>query len=192
MLLRGSKLIDTPIMGLQTGTELARTKAAVVDPRNLTVVAYDLEGPLLDQPDLLLRVADIRELSNIGMIVDSSDEFVEAADIIKIQQIKDFNFELVGMPVIDEAKHKLGKVSDYTVDPTGFTIQQLNVKRPVLKSLNDTELLVHRSQVVEINDNAIIVRSTEKKTEPIKEAVRNYANPFRSSSPQPEAIDLKH
>lgn len=190
MLLLGSRIIGTPILGLQTGSELARTHEPIIDPRNLTIAAYELQGPLLGRKNLLLRVADIRELSNIGMIVDSSDEFVEAGDIIKIQQIQDFNFKLLGMPVIDEHKHKLGKVADYTIDPASFTIQQLNVKRPILKSLNDTELLVHRSQVVEINDNAIIVRTTEKKTEPLAETVRNYANPFRSS-PQPEASDIR-
>lgn len=193
MLLHGSKILGTPIMGLQTGSELARTKAAIVDPRNLTVVAYTLQGPLLGrQKDLILRVADIRELSNIGMIIDSSDEFVESDDIIKIKQIQEFGFELVGKTVIDEAKHKLGKVSDYTIDPSSFVIQQLNVRRPVLKSLSDTELLIHRSQVVEINDTTIIVRTAEKKAEPVTEAIRNYTNPFRTSSPQPEAVKAHH
>lgn len=191
MLLHGSKVLDTPIMGLQTGSELARTRAAIVDPRNLTVVAYTLQGPLLGQhKHLILRVADIRELSNIGMIVDSSDEFVESEDIIKIQQIQDFGFELIGRTVIDEAKHKLGKVSDYTIDPSSFIIQQLNVKRPVLKSLNDTELLIHRSQVVEVNNTTIIVRAAEKKAEPVTGTIRNYTNPFRSASPQPEAAKI--
>jgi len=191
MLLHGSKIIGTPIMGLQTGSELAKTKRAIVDPRNLAVIAYTLEGALLGNDSLALRVADIRELSNIGMIIDSSDEFVDPADIINLQKVLDFGFELIGMAVVDETKHKLGKVVDYTLDPTSFVIQQLTVKRPILRSFNDTELLIHRSQVVEITDTVIIVKMTAQKTEPLKEAVRNYQNPFRNTAPQPETTTLR-
>lgn len=187
MLLLGSRLLDTPVMSLQTGTELARTNRAIIDPRQLTVVAYELAGPLLDTSAPLLRIADVRELSDIGMIVDSSDEFVGVSDVIKLQQVYDFHFSIINLAVIDEKKRKLGKVVDYTVETGSFVIEQLNVKRPLIKSLSDTELLIHRSQIIEVNDQAIIVRAGERRAEPLRQAVRNYANPFRSA--QPESID---
>ena len=191
MLILGSRLIGTPIMGLQTGTALAHTSRAIIDPRNLTVVAYELSGPLLDRSrPSLLRIADIRELSDIGMIVDSSDEFIAPDDVIKIQSIYDLHFDLVGLNVIDDKKHKLGKVTSYVLEATSFVIEQLNVRRPLLKSLGDTELLIHRSQIIEINDTTIIVRSTEdKEHEPVTQAIRSYRNPFRGSTPQPEAAN---
>lgn len=192
MLLLGSRLIGVPIMGLQTGTALARTSRAIIDPRNLSIVAYELSGPLLDREPSLLRIVDIRELSDIGMIVDSSDEFISPDDVIKIQSIYDLHFDLIGLKVIDEKKHKLGKVASYTLEATSFVIEQLNVKRPLLKSFSDTELLVHRSQIVEINDTTIIVRSTDEKVhEPVKQAIRSYSNPFRGSTPQPEATTAR-
>lgn len=182
MLLAGSRLINTPVMGLQTGSELARTSAPVIDPRTLEIVAYELEGPLLDANPSLLRVADVREFSDIGMIVDSSDEFVSPDDIIKLGEIYALHFDVLGMTVIDEKKRKLGKVHGYTIDTTGFLIQQLSVKRPLLKSLNDTELLIHRTQIQEINDHAIIVHSEAEIPEPLMESVKTaYVNPFRKS-----------
>lgn len=190
MLLLGSRLIGTPIMGLQTGTALAYTSRAVIDPRNLTIVAFELTGPLLDRQPSLLRIVDIRELSDIGMIVDSSDEFIAPEDVIKIQQVYDLHFDLIGLSVVDDKKQKLGKVSSYTLEATSFIIEQLNVKRPLFKSLGDTELLVHRSQIIEINDTTIVVRSAQStQHHPVKEAIRNYSNPFRGSSPQPESIN---
>lgn len=190
MLLLGSRLIHTPILSLQTGTELARTSRAIIDPRNLTIAAYELDGPLLTQTPALLRIADIRELSDIGMIVDSSDEFVGPDDVIKLQQVYEYQFQLVGLHVVDDKRHKLGKVTDYTLEAGNFVIEQLNIKRPLLQSLNDSELLVHRSQIVEITDTEIIVRSVdEQPAEPIKQAMRSaYANPFRGGhAPQTEA-----
>lgn len=177
-------------MGLQTGTKLAQTKQPVIDPSNLKIVAYELEGPMLVENPSFVRIADVRELGNIGMIVDSADEFVGIDDVIALQKIYDLNFKLVGLTVIDDMKHKLGKVSDYVVDTDSFVIQQLNVKQGVIKSLSDTELLIHRKQIIEINDHMVIVRSASKKLDPIAKPARlNYMNPFRSPNTQIENID---
>lgn len=191
MLIAGSRLIDAPVMGLQTGGELARTARAIISPYSLEIVAYELSGPLLTSHPSLLRVADVREFSNIGLIVDSSDEFVAPDDIIKLNKIYQLHFELIGKNVVDTKRHKLGRVESYIIETAGFVVQQLSVKRPFFQSLNDTELLIHRSQIKEINDSSIIVESELKADEPILRTVRDtYTNPFRKSSgAQPEHSD---
>lgn len=177
-------------MGLQTGKELASIQAAIINPHNLSVIAYLIEGPHLDHTPSYLRVADIRELGNLGMIVDSSDEFVEPDDIITDKPIYDLDFTLEGKHVVDDRGTKIGKVADYVVDIESFVIQQLNVKRPLLKSFNDDELLVHRGQIVEVNDSTIIIKSGKVKETPIAIGSRHYVNPFRQTSPQPESTKI--
>ncbi len=174
-------------MGLQTGTKLAQTAYPVIDPANLKIVAYIVEGPLLLEKPSIIRIAEVRELSDIGMIIDSSDDFVGIDDVVQINKLYGLGFKLIGMPVIDELNHKLGKVEDYSVEASSFVIQQLHVKRGLVKSLTDTGLLIHRSQIVEINDHSIIVRTTAKKPEPIMQAEhRTFVNPFKPQSAQPE------
>lgn len=180
MLITGLRLLNAPVMGLQTGSELARTRKAIINPRTLEITAYELEGPLLNDHPSLLRIADVREFSDIGLIVDSSDEFVGLDDIIKLREIYELHFSPVGMPVVDENHHKLGKVESYTIETGGFLIQQLLVKRPLFKSLNDAQLLVHRSQIAEISDTEIVVHSQSEIPEPALDAMRrDYSNPFR-------------
>jgi len=191
MLILGSRLTNTPIMGLQTGTRLAVTKNPVIDPGNLKIVAYEVEGPLLSERPSFIRIADVRELSDVGMIIDSNDELIGLKDVIAIQKIYELNFRLVGLNVIDEAKRKLGKVENYIIDTDNFSVQQLNVKQGMIKSLTDTELLIHRSQIVEINDYEVIVKAAAKKLEPItKPSQLTYMNPFRSQSPQTDNTEL--
>lgn len=192
MLLLGSRLISTPIMGLQTGTKLAVTKAPIIDPSNLKIIAYEADGPLLAERPSFIRIADVRELSDAGMIIDSNDEFVGVKDVISLQKIYDLNFNLIGLTVMDEVGHKLGKVDDFSIDTDSFTIQQLNVKRGIIKSFADTGLLIHRTQIVEINDSSIIVRTTAKKLDPItKSGQLSYMNPFRSTAaPQADSSDV--
>lgn len=190
MLIPHQRLLDTPVMSLQTGAELAVTHKILVDPRDLTICAYELTGPMLDQRPSFLRPVDVRELSNLGLIVDSSDEFVGLEDVILIKQVHDYDFNLVGLEVIDEKKKKLGKVIGFNVDSASFSVQQLVVKRPLLKSFGETELLINRTQVIEVRDTFVKVKSTSTE-EPNRQSVREYANPFRAGSVQPEAIETE-
>jgi len=192
MLVLGSRLNETPVMSLQTGTRLAHTGAALIDPANLKIMAFSLDGPLLQEHPSFLSVADIRELSGVGMIIDSSDELLALDDVIKFKALYELGFKLIGMNVIDEHKKKLGKVDNYTVDTNSYVISQLNVRHGILRGLTDTGVLIHRSQITEINDHAIIIKSATKKVtaQPVMEATRReYVNPFRQPDQQPEQSD---
>jgi len=188
MLILGSRLDHMPVMSLQTGGEIARVHEAIINPTNLVIAAYQLTGPLVSQPDTYVLINDIRELSDVGFIVDSSDEFINTGDVVAIDTIIDYNFHLVGTPVINKRQKKLGKVIDYNIDIDSFTIIQLVVKRPLLHSLSETELIVHRSQIVEINSSAIIVDDSVVHEETVHSKVGSYANPFRSAKPATESV----
>ena len=116
MLITADKFIDAPIMSLQTGAELARTEQALIDPRDLTVIAYSLRGTLLNEHPAFIRVNDIREIGSMGMIIDSNDEIIGLDDVLRIKEVYGFEFTLEGKPVIDEKKRKLGKVIGYTLE----------------------------------------------------------------------------
>jgi uncharacterized protein YrrD len=190
MLIPGTQLVGTSVMGLQTGTKLAHISLPLIDPATLAIVAYQVEGPLLNDSPSFLRIADVREIGEIGMIIDSADEFIGLDDVIKIKDIHSLHFKLVGLIVKDTKGHKLGKVEDYNLDSDSFIIQQLHVNRGIFKVLSETSLLINRSQIIEINDKFVIVHTAAKRVEPVMQATRRtYVNPFRSTSPQPDTTD---
>lgn len=181
MLLFGSTLIDQAIMSLQTGGELARTSSAVIDPYRLVIRAYKLTGAQLEEPDnSYIRIEDVREIGNIGFIIDSNDEIICGTDIIKLKKLIDLDFSLVGLKVIDQAENKIGTVIDYSIDVSTFMIYQLVVKRPFWQSFNDPELIIDRSKIIELNNQRVIIKDNVEKAEPsplIKET--DFINPFR-------------
>lgn len=192
MLLRSSQLIGLPIMSLQTGVEIAYSVQLIIDPATLRIVALELDGDNLDERPSFLRIEDIRELSNIGFIVDSSDEFIGLEDVIQVQTLYQRDFQPIDMRVIDDQQKKLGKVHDTIFNTDTFVIDQLCVKQPLLMSFGDTELLVHRTQIIDVKEKDIIVRSAAIKAKAQKKPThqqQHLTNPFKkSSSPQPEAI----
>lgn len=190
MLISGIDLFDSPVLSLQTGAELARTKYPIINPHNLTILAYEVSGAKLDHHPSYLRIEDIREVSPIGLIIDSSEEFVWLEDIIKQKDIYELRYELEHKTVLDEKRSKVGKVISYNLESGSFVIQQLTIKRPLLKSFNDSELIVHRSQIIEVTDTEIVIKA-KGVVKSLPEAAKSYVNPFRQS-PQAEAMRVDH
>lgn len=185
MLVYASRLIGTPVLSVQAGGRIAVIAEPIVDPDNLRIIAFKLAGPLIAKSNAnILDVKSIREYSNYGIVIDDIDELIEKDDVVKISDVLRLNFALNGLKVETKKGSKLGKIEDYTLTSEDFVVQQLIVKRPIIKSFIDPELTVPRKEIIEITDYKIIVKD-EEKTIKIKaekeEFVPNFVNPFRKS-----------
>ena len=187
MLIPIERLLDAPIMSLQTGMELARTYDAIIDPRDLSITAFRVKGSRLDDHNAVLHPADIREFGEMGFIVNDSDVLMNPDGLVRLEEVMGFNFKLIDKPVIDERKRKLGRVSDYTVNPDNYRVEQLFTKQTLLRSFNTVGQIIRRSQVVSVTDNEIIVKTPTvrvKDSEAETSLRQTFVNPFRQ--PQPE------
>lgn len=178
MLLLNKQVTNLPIMSLQSGGQLGVATETIIDPRKLQIVAFYVDGPRIHKKSILHSV-DIREIGPLGFIVDSADNIMELDEnLVRLQEIIDFKFTLLGKLVVDDQKKKLGKVAEYSVENGGLYIQKLHVSQSVVKNLTSTNLIIHRSQIVEITDEKIIVRSA---TIPQAAGLVQALNPFRKS-----------
>ncbi|MBQ3464356.1 PRC-barrel domain-containing protein [Candidatus Saccharibacteria bacterium] len=185
MLIDASKLRGFPVLSLHAEGLSARIEEEIVNPENLKVVAFKVWGEeIRNDPELgtILETRDVREFSPMGMVVDSAGVFVEEGDVIKLDKILKLNFSLLGLSVETKKKSKLGKVVDFVIETDDFSVRQLIVKRPLVKSFFDPELVIPRKEIVEITDYKIIVKDEEDKIK--ARALRedftpNFVNPFR-------------
>lgn len=190
MLLSTKELLDIPVMSLQTGTEIAATARPIIDTGTLHILAYELYGAQLTESPSFLRVEDIRELSDIGFIVDSSDALTVLDDVVIDLDEYKHPLELDGMRVIDNHGVRLGKVETAIMNTTTFSIEQLHVRQPLLKSFSETNLLISKSQVVDVTEDHIVVRAATIKNEstpkrPTRQSLLDAIR--RPSTPRPES-----
>ena len=184
MLVQASRLIGTKVLSMQSTSAIGSVSEPIIDPADLKVLGFYLTGPLVDRKANIIDTKSIREYSRYGMVVDSINELVNKEDVVKISQVIDLNFNPIGLKVETKKGTKLGKVSDYTVTSDDFLVQQIIVKRPIIKALVDPELTIPRSEIVEVNDYKIIVKDEEsviKKKAETEEFIPNFVNPFRKS-----------
>ena len=126
MLFNGSRLLGCPVLSLHVGGRIASVSELIIDPDDLKIIACRVTGLLVGKEvGEILPMDSVREFSRLGMIVDSADEFVEPDEIIRIKKILDLNFHLIGLKVESKQGARLGKVCDFTVEPSTWQVQQL-------------------------------------------------------------------
>lgn len=180
MLFSAKSLLNYPILSLHVGAEIGRTAEIILDPAKLKIVGFFVDAA--EEQGDILEADDIRELAPSGMIVDSEGVFVNGEDIVRLRDVLALQFSLFGLKVETKAGTRLGKIEDYIVETEGYKVMQLVVKRPILKAVMDPELIIPRSEIIEVTDTKIIVRDEEEKIR--KRAAReaftpNFVNPFR-------------
>lgn len=183
MLVNASTLIGCPVLSLHVGGRIASISQLYIDPNTLKLLAVRLEG-LIDREveGDLLPVESIREFSQLGVIIDSTDEIISDETVIKIRDVLKLNFALPGLKVITQKKSKVGKVIDFTLDISTWDVYQLIVQRPALKAFFDPELTISRQSIIEVNDYQVIIKDEHEKvpeTEAKPEFTPNFVNPFR-------------
>ena len=186
MLVYNSRLIGTPILSVQAGGPIAQISQAIVDPDNLQIIAFRLTGPIINRQRDLLDAQSIREISEGGYIIDSEDELISSSDVVKIEQVLNLNFNLFNLKVETKKRTRLGRIIDFTISTEDFLVQQIIVKRPIVKRLVDPELTISRKEIVEITDYKIIIRDevkTIKKRAENEDFIPNFVNPFRKTEP---------
>jgi hypothetical protein len=166
---------------------LASTGEPIIDPRKLKIVAFRVRGNRLSHQESVLHPQDIREISEIGIIVDSDRSLMQLEDLVRLKEVIGFNFKLDNIRVENEKGRLLGRVSSYAVDQESFFVQQLYTKPSLLRSIVTTGLTIHRTQISSINNHRIVVKdpTVPAKLESSKAPSPSFVNPFRAPMPTP-------
>ena len=196
MLISSSTILTLPLLSLREGGAIGSISNLIIDPDTLKAIAFRVYGASNDEGGNILDARSIRECSNLGLVIDSVDELISDGDVVKIEQVLNLNFNLIGLKVETKKGSKLGKVVDFTMTHDNFSVQQIIVNRPMIKSFLDPELTIPRAEIVEITDYKIIVRDEEKtiKERALNEDfVPNFVNPFRKTdAPSPAKAQIEN
>lgn len=168
-----SQMGGLPIISLQTSEAVALARTPVIDIATLEILAFHCNGAHNKHP-LLLMTADIRQMAADCIIVDSEDELTNPDDIVRLQKLIHDDFSPLGKPVVSDIGRKLGSVDDYSINLETNRIQKLYVRGGLLRSWLGTNLIVDRTQIIDITPQKITVREATIKS------------PIMQSEPVPE------
>ena len=162
MLQLSQTLIGRPVMSLRTGTAVATTISAIFNPNNLKIEGFYVQDSFDSKKKLILLCQDIREIIPQGIVINDHEVLGESDELVRLKEVLEIGFELVGMPVQTEGKSKMGKVNDYATDTSSMFVQKIYVSQSIMKSFSGGALSIDRSQIVEISSSKIIVKDLQQ------------------------------
>lgn len=171
MLKLSQHIINLPVMSLRTSGKVATATSPIINPNNLQIEGWYCSD-VFNKSQMILLKQDVRDFVPQGIAIDDHEVLAEPGDLIRLKEILDLNFELIGKQVVTNHRRKLGKVTDYALDTLTMKIQKVYVSRPIYKSLTDGQLSIDRSQILEITPSKVVVRDVDIKAEsPVPAAI---------------------
>lgn len=161
MLQLSDALINKPVMSLQTGAPVGTTLGVIINPNNLKIEGFYCQDRF-DKKPMILLAQEIRDILPQGLVVNDHHALSEPEDLIRLKEVINLNFELLGKPVHTVSKERIGKVGDFAADSETLHIQKIYVIRSILKSLNTGQLSVDRENIVEITSKKIVIKDLLK------------------------------
>lgn len=173
-------ILERPVMSLRTGRQVAMAYAAIIDPNNLKIEGFHCTDSIDKKKHLILVTQDIRDVLPAGLVVNDHADLSEPEDLIRLQNIIDLNFELIGKTIVTTKKKRVGKVSDYAIEPESMLIKKLYVSQSIVKSFTGGTLSVDRTQIVEITNKKIIIKEL---LQPIRSSIESNVKTTPNLSP---------
>lgn len=161
MLRLSESLVNRPVMSLRTGQQVATAHEPIINPNNLKIEGFYCSDRF-SKEELVLLYQDIRDVIAQGFVIDDHDVLTSPSELVRLKEVMDIGFMLIGKPVETVNKDKVGKVSDYATELETMYVQKIYVSQNLLKSLAGGNLGIDRNQINEITDRKIIINDLLK------------------------------
>ncbi|HEX7259860.1 MAG TPA: hypothetical protein VF272_02935 [Candidatus Saccharimonadia bacterium] len=156
MYVLANQITALQVMSLQTGQPIAVIERPLINAANLEVKALRCKMNRRKTGVILMR--DIRQFANDCVIIDSFDEIEDANEIVRLRDVIKRDFNPIDKLVINESNHRLGRVEDYTINLKTFMVQKLYVHQSLVKSILFNNLVVDRTQIIDVTDRQFTVK----------------------------------
>lgn len=172
MLQLSQSLLNKSVVSLRTGAPVAAIVGPIINPNNMKIEGFYCQDRF-DKKLLVLLYQDIREILPRAFVVNDHDVLCEPKELIRLREIIDLNYDIIGKQVVTVSKQKIGKVSDYATETETMFIQKIYVAQSILKSFTGGSLIVDRTQVNEITPTKIIINDLLETSSLIATATAN-------------------
>jgi uncharacterized protein YrrD len=158
MYVLASQLQTLPVMSLQTGQAIATVERPIFNIADLEIMALRCNIGTYRRREGVILLRDVRQFATDCIIIDSFDEIEDPLEIVRLREAAEQNFDPIAKLVVNESGHQLGKIEDYTINLKTFMLQKLYVQQSLMKSLLFNNLVIDRTQVIDISPKQITVR----------------------------------
>lgn len=160
--LSASLLNNKSVLSLRTGGVIATITGPIINPNSLKIEGFYCQDKF-NKSELILLYQDIRDMMPQGYVVNDHDVLSEPEELVRLKEVLELDFDLIGKQVVTVSKERVGKVSDYAADTDTMFIQKIYVAQSLMKSFSGGSLSIDRTQINEITPSRVIINDLLKK-----------------------------
>lgn len=172
MLQLSHSLLNKSVISLRTGAPVATIVGPIINPNNMKIEGFYCQDRF-DKKLLVLLYQDIRDILPRAYVINDHDVLADPKELIRLSEIIDLNYSIIGKQVVTISKQRVGKVNDYATETESMFIQKIYVAQSILKSFTGGSLIVDRTQVYEITPTKIIINDLLKTSSAVATATAN-------------------
>lgn len=146
------------VVDLDAGDVLGTVLDWVVNAKEQKVVAYVLKKAGWLGKSRVVLTADIIEYGPRMLIVANSESIVNPQEVVRLPEMIAARENLIGYEAEEEGGRKLGRVRDFLFDIADSTVQRYYIAPTGVRGVLTNDLVLTRSQVVDVNGRRIIFR----------------------------------
>lgn len=162
MLKLSAAFTQVPVVSLRTGGPIGTAGEPIINPNNLKIEGWYVHDKF-NKSQLVLLAQDIREILPQGIAVNDHEVLSQPDELVRLKEVMEHNFKLIGKYVTTESGKKIGKVSDYAVESGSMFVKKLYANQSIIKSFSGGSISIDRTQIIEITNRRIVVEDPADK-----------------------------
>ncbi|OIP25010.1 hypothetical protein AUK11_01535 [bacterium CG2_30_37_16] len=166
-----STVYNMPVNSLSEGTTVGVIENIIIDPDTGQVLGFKLsKTPVRER--CVLVASDIREINDLMLIIDDSQNLSTLDEVIKIAEVTDKKIKWMGLKVETDLGRKLGKIEDLAFDTTNFYLTRIYTSGGLIKeALSLEKTIIPASKIIKVTKKVVIVEDSYVKSKKGNEAI---------------------
>ena len=160
------KLFDSlggmSVLSIRTGGPVALIGEPIINPHNLYIEGWYVQDNKTKET-LVLLSQDIREVIDKGFIINDHEILSEIDELVRLKDIIDINFKLLGLRASSTMGKNYGKITDFAIETSSFYVQKLYASQSLVKNFTGGTLSIDRSQIIEITNRRVVIEDPTEK-----------------------------
>lgn len=145
-----------PVGSFDEGHLIGKVAKVVIGYKEQQVLGFIVKPSGLFAKSKLASIEDVVDIDQAGLVIHSAENLVEPDEVVRIAQILNENFDLIGLSVISREGKSLGKVYNALVDTQTGSISRIYVRQ----FIND--YVFDHTQIDEITLKMVKLRSEKR------------------------------
>ncbi|KKQ95190.1 MAG: hypothetical protein UT66_C0036G0016 [candidate division CPR2 bacterium GW2011_GWC1_39_9] len=166
-----STVYNMPVNSLNEGMTVGVVEDIIINPDTGQVLGFKLSETSIRERYILVA-SDIREINDLMLIIDDSQNLSTLDEVIKIAEVVGKKIKWMGIKVETDLGRKLGKIEDLAFDTTNFYLTRIYTSGGLIKeALSLEKTIIPANKIIKVTKKVVIVEDSYVKNKKSSEAI---------------------